>query len=741
MSQPPRPQGGQPLHTAPKIATDLLEGPGIQGFDHLTPDIPPDDVIEFADLTDMTGGGLPQRYDITGLLDEGGMGKIHTAKDQLLRRGVVIKELKRDQTSRHEVRAFIKEVQVTAQLDHPNIVPIYNVMDPRASGGAFAFSMKFIQGRTLDKICAQQRDKLAGMSAKAASQHEHTNDLRERLEQFERVCEALRYAHSRHVVHRDLKPANIMVGAFGQVYVMDWGIAYSRSLPLTEEPGKVLGTPGYMAPEQLQGGEPTALTDIYALGAILFELITLTPAFPIEGDFKELIKRNAHGKHEPFNHAIKGINIHPDLAAIVHTTLAYDPQHRYQSVDALADDLGRYLRAEEVSVRPDNAVRKLARWMNEHRVTSLVILLVILALSSSIAIWSLATAYQTAEKSRARTAQLSAFQAGVTERAHRIDAQFMHVRSQALSLAEHAQHLLATKDPGTDQVTLFSDTDFGDASKQPKDTFKVQRYGKPVSLDHPVYKLAPSVDKDLALPQLRRLSDLRHHFPLMLIRSVENAGQINDDLNIRASTAGVQADRDAIRARILRGVPILWTFIGLESGVMYAYPGKGGYSPNYDPRKRPWYELGKRSDSPQWGKLYNDAQGLGLLMPVVAPIYDRIGQFQGVAAVEMTLGYIIDTYLKSSGDKDGFIESYLLDGQGKVIIRSSELGQENQDTSNSFVERDPFRDPALIEAINNQPLGVIESTRDGQRTLIGYQMLTSLGWTYAEEDTAESVLP
>ncbi|MBA2539616.1 MAG: serine/threonine protein kinase, partial [Deltaproteobacteria bacterium] len=211
----------------------------------------------------------PAGYDIGELIGKGGMGEVLAAHDLKIGRDIAIKRMHGEQSPRSMSR-FLREAHVQARLEHPAIVPVHDLGTDEA--GRLFFTMKRLVGVTL-------ADRLT-----------ETEPIHPLLRAFIEVALAIDFAHARNVVHRDLKPANIMLGEFGEVYVLDWGVAReldSRDDILTDEggvtpldaagditatkAGAVLGTPGYMSPEQVRGDPAGTAADIYALGAMLFE--------------------------------------------------------------------------------------------------------------------------------------------------------------------------------------------------------------------------------------------------------------------------------------------------------------------------------------------------------------------------------------------------------------------------------------------------------------------------------------
>jgi serine/threonine-protein kinase len=208
----------------------------------------------------------PHGYVLGAPLGQGGMGEVLLAHDRRIDRPVAFKRMRLDEPTRHEVVRFLREAKIQARLEHPAIVPVYDI--GRDPDGRPYFAMRRLSGRTLD-ACIKDGE-----------------PLRRLLRAFVEVCLAVQFAHERETIHRDLKPANIMLGEYGEVYIIDWGVARvlgdepRPSIPTLDsldghtEAGALLGTPGYMAPEQARGEQVGAAADVYALGAILFEVLT-----------------------------------------------------------------------------------------------------------------------------------------------------------------------------------------------------------------------------------------------------------------------------------------------------------------------------------------------------------------------------------------------------------------------------------------------------------------------------------
>jgi eukaryotic-like serine/threonine-protein kinase len=224
------------------------------------------------------------RYRVDDVLGRGGMGEVLSARDEQIGRSVAIKRLRIQSPSDQVVARFLREARIQGRLEHPAVVPVHELVD--AQGGPPFFVMKQLTGTTLADVLP--------LLAISDPQTAEKFTLQQLLRAFIDVCLAIEFAHTRGIVHRDLKPANIMLGDFGEVYVLDWGIArvadddgrssfsdVIESFGTETVAGTILGTPGYISPEQIRGDHDLdGRADVYSLGCILFEILTLTPLHP-----------------------------------------------------------------------------------------------------------------------------------------------------------------------------------------------------------------------------------------------------------------------------------------------------------------------------------------------------------------------------------------------------------------------------------------------------------------------------
>jgi len=290
------------------------------------------------DTPDVTHG--TERYQILSLLGEGGMGQVHLVADRDLKRRVAMKVVRRD-AGQHHAR-FLEEVQILGQLEHPNIVPLYDVSAARDERPYC--TMRFIRGQPLSEVVHLLKE--------GDEEAIQTYSLTRLMQIFQQIVQAISYAHAKGVVHRDLKPANVMLGEHGEVQVLDWGLAkvldqkevQTAAIAEPTQLGTVMGTPAYMAPEQAMGQELDERADLYSLGVILYELLTL--GRPFTGDDQmALVGALLSQPPQPPRERAPGRDIPLDLERVCLRALGKRPDDRHGSADEFAADIQRWLEA------------------------------------------------------------------------------------------------------------------------------------------------------------------------------------------------------------------------------------------------------------------------------------------------------------------------------------------------------------------------------------------------------------
>jgi len=354
------------------------------------------------------------RYRLDQEHARGGFGLVWRANDEALGREVAVKQLStRLATDPTHRRRFLAEARVAAQLQHPGVVPVYDL------GGAESphpfYAMKLVRGQTFGEA-------IMSYHADTTSGGERAVRFLRLLEAYLSIVRAMAFAHSHGVIHRDLKPANIVLGDFGETVILDWGLAKvlrggkdeGAGIMPTPQPtetdsgsevtrqGTIVGTPAYMSPEQARG-EIDAVderSDVYALGAMLFQL--LTGRLPYDGSAHLVLRKLASGEPPPRPRAIDS-TIAPPLEAVCLKALTADPGRRYQSADELARDVERFLADEPVAAYPEPARVRLSRWARRHTtaVTTATVALILTLIGSAVGF----VALDRAEQNRVRAVQ------------------------------------------------------------------------------------------------------------------------------------------------------------------------------------------------------------------------------------------------------------------------------------------------------------------------------------------------
>jgi serine/threonine protein kinase/formylglycine-generating enzyme required for sulfatase activity len=358
-------------------------------------------------------GGRESRYEVIGEFARGGMGAILRVRDHDLGRTLAMKvvlgqaEAKRsgDTPSVDEktLGRFLEEAQITGQLDHPGIVPVHELgLDAKRQ---VYFTMKLVQGSDLKAIFDLVRTGVDGWNQTRA------------LGVLLKVCEAMSYAHTKQVIHRDLKPANIMVGKFGEVYVMDWGLAYiagqedkqdirirkpevetlpvrtdrhedlGGDSPLLTMDGDVVGTPAFMSPEQARGAiaEMGPTSDVYAVGAILYELLVgHMPYVPTDARLNAYAVWALVQQSAPTPVAQLAPKAPEELVAICERAMQRDAADRYADMGAMADDLRAFLEGRVVSAHRTGMAVVVQKWIARNRMLSMASVIAIAGFGSSL---------------------------------------------------------------------------------------------------------------------------------------------------------------------------------------------------------------------------------------------------------------------------------------------------------------------------------------------------------------------
>jgi serine/threonine protein kinase/tetratricopeptide (TPR) repeat protein len=632
----------------------------------------------------------PGHYEIKGEFARGGMGRILLAQDRRLGRTVAIKEIRADAGPDAPDR-FVREALVTARLQHPAIVPVYEA--GRWKGGRPFYAMKLVEGRSLEELLEEAEN----LSARLAL-----------LPHLIAVTEAVAYAHGRRVVHRDIKPANVVVGSFGETVVVDWGLARDLGAdPADSSPirtasrgegdsgatvaGTILGTPHYMPPEQARGLPVDERADVYALGAMLYFLLTGAP--PHSGSSgQEVLAAAVSGGIEPVDRLEP--DAPPDLVAIVNKAMATSPEDRYPTAMELAADMRRFETGQLVSAYSYSLRDLVRRFITRHRAEVIVAAALSAILVAAVVIGFVAVRRQArvAEAQRDR-AQLAA------RRAEQIDAFLVG--------------MLGSADPrvlGRD-VTVASVLDAASARVE-------SELG-----DQPDVKAAVLATLGTTYQGLGLLAQAREHLAASLdaVRVAYGPEDVEVALALNRLAGAVEDEGDYVEAeRLDRQALEMLERLGETNGVAAAQI-KGslarvlrwlGQGEDAETMFQEALAIQRRLEGDHRAEIAATLNNLGVLLgqrgewakaePLIREAVDLIRSVRGpehpeVAAAMSTLG----TVLEENGDLAGAEAAY----RESLAMRERLLGAEHPDTARSLYAL------AGLQQIQGDAAGALASCR------------------------------
>jgi len=337
-----------------------------------------------------------KRYSVIREIARGGMGKVIEVEDNDLRRSVALKVLRKEMLDRSDlVERFLEEAQITGQLEHPNIVPVHE-MGVDGAGNLY-FTMKFVEGSSLSEVLLRLRE--------GNRDTEREYPLLRLLDTFIKICEGMSFAHNRGVIHRDLKPANIMVGRFGEVQVMDWGVAKvvgrqfrsfdnDSGIVLTDRldagsvhtmMGSVIGTPSYMSPEQAKGDIDIInhKSDIFSLGVILYEMLCLRSPWTGKSSDEVLEQVREMTPMKPRERNPEA-EIPAELERLALKCLEKDPEARIDTVKELAENVRSFIEGRAMGSVEYSPLRLAMKWVGRNRKEVIGALLALLIIAGSV---------------------------------------------------------------------------------------------------------------------------------------------------------------------------------------------------------------------------------------------------------------------------------------------------------------------------------------------------------------------
>lgn len=665
---------------------------------------------------------LSKHYDIQKTFAEGGQGILSSARDKVLNRIVALKSLKKEHLENEQVRrAFINEALITAQLEHPSIVSAYSLLKDDANG--IHLTMQLVRGRTLKAILDGE---ISAFEQGKRSKWEYMDTLRSHLVIFLKTCEAIGYAHSRNIIHCDLKPENIMVGEYGEAYVMDWGIAknITAEMEAVKNGKRTLdGTPRFMPPEAFCNEPRTQLSDIYELGMILYEIVCLQRGYDSK-DLKTLARKIKMNERNPVKNRF-GVIIPIQLAAIIDKATAPDPEDRYQSTVELANDLRNFLTDLPVAALPENFLMKSRRFLAQHIQMVLMVTLLGWAIASLVLVNNIKQARDQAileqeqaikdqKEAKAQAARqlrlnnilkyeqhLLEMNGNVIHASIELSNKMVEIARQLKRVVDYTEFLNEAPGQITDDqrgnlpiydYREYENSDSMTHGKVASPTY----YGKAINPDILSFVMPPNADKAAYLQHLSKLH--------LVSRALYNLVLYSAGMNLNAP--GME---DSIKSLMLsQGLLIRRAYIGMDStGLQIAYPFNPEYSNTYDNRKREWYIVTKQayektgSKNAVWGKPYKDSGENGrLLLACTLPIVDGRDKFIGVAGADIHFEYLVNLIVKDGNDMaNGVLEKFLINSNGETLCHLdreilNSLTSQNDDTLmdkilNSSVELPP----------------------------------------------------
>ena len=592
--------------------------------------------------TPLTDAAFRERYEFICKFAEGGIGELGKARDRIFNRIVAVKRLKPDFQDRPAaVAAFLDECRLNAQLDHPSIVPVYGLGLGR--DGHWQLAMKLINGTSLyDYITEARRAYDRHQTPPAREPHQ----LALRLEYFLKICEVIAYCHSQKIVHGDIKPENVLLGRFGELYMMDWGCAR----PFGSTPRRLSGTPAYLPPEYLKDRVATPLVDVYSLGVLLFEITTLLRSREhnlTEGAGDGATSCRVDDRRR-YHHYLPSIRLNSRIKAIIFKAVNPDPAQRYPSVKALADDVRRFVYDEEISAAPDNPSQKLFRLINRHRLRALLITMAIFCALAGSSFYSYYRANRIEQQRNGDLLRQLRLQAYTDTLAVAIEKRFLLCQAQLLLFADNLQELMSNPPPVT--TRFYDNSAYREEATSPPGMLRAPFYPNPINL-HYMVRMLPQQANGVEIPAL----DPKIYVELCnkVLGYHLDSHYINDVKTIHRQL--LNADN------LLQRLFVIWA-----NDVRYGYPGTYE-DPAAAAFQHCYYSTPELEQRKQilWSRPY-----LGVIeryrINCRYPMYDRQNRYLGIAGLELRLGTLLEPLCQANA-ADPIHELFLIGSDRSVI--------------------------------------------------------------------------
>lgn len=654
-------------------------------------------------------------FEIVSKLAEGGQGLVSSAVDKRLGRIIAVKSLHESLCDNENARNnFIAEAKITAQLDHPGVVSVYSLATDDKDG--LHLAMKLVNGETFSdyifKIVKNYRKH-------GIKKFDEKKSIIKRLNIVIKACEAIAYAHSRNVMHCDLKPDNIMIGDYGETYIMDWGIAkLIKNVNQEVMPSKVTaGTPQYFAPEILHRHAPDQRADIYTMGVILFEAIYLKKAF--EGDNeKEILSNVKNYRVNSFKHAFK-YPISKELTAVIKKAMAYDPCDRYQNMKELIDDLRRYLNNEATKALPDSTLDKIVRWSSNHSKTLLFLIFISILSCLILGGVSIHNHNKAAREILQQEIALSNAYSKNLAAASLVNLQMGYVEDSVKFISSSVGFLLANASMSdNDRAPLYfnSNKTIENIDSMPHANFN-KFYGKYVNMAELGYLLPQNISEDAAKKKLDTIQ--------LLLPSLQKIMR-KSDITL--------TENERQTKKIANGIPpIFMLYFGFENGLFVTYPGFIQEMKTFNPVKRSWY-INAINDCEEnqaiWSVPYSEAVTKKLTVSCSAPILVN-NRKVGVFGADLTLS-AISSLLRKHGNPTIYAREKMIVNSDGVILVSTVMNYENDTEEESFEQKN-FQNKRVFNIIKYRQSGYYLNTEHERKYVYVFSYIPQLNWYYVEK--------
>ena len=661
---------------------------------------------EQAHLTD-----LQDRFEIERKLAEGARYVVSIGQDLGLERQVAVYSLRDEKLLDPAERAnFVAEAEISAQLDHPSVLPIYSVNSDYRGG--LHSAVKLTDGTDLRKYLNKLSSHYRSNGFRAA---EEAASLAFRLELILGITDGLVYAHSRGVAHANLHPQNILIGEYHEVYIKGWGLARVLSGENAENADDgdkakskmpEISDPRFVAPELISGALPSIRSDVYALGMMLYELVTLHPPYP-DASSPEVLELIRDGVSPTIEHRFGGV-IDPDMRAIIQKAIAIDPEKRYGTVNELAEDIRRFLHSEEVSVRRISPSKRFAKLIRAHHREMFFFFLTLIVLVGALLAYNIVNDVRLANSSYLDDHVLGKAQASCRKTAHEFNLQAEKFNDMLSSIKFETEFLLSGHVEFKDDVTqyLVPPDDKAVTGSSGLQTEYSPGYGDSVSFR----KIESGRAADLEKPDFVRLGMLQPTLFRYMLLAPLNAYVSKDtpDRQIHRLTQNVS--------------PIYRIQILLNDGSSLHYPYTVKTEADLG-KETVWYDRAVTSHKPQafWNTpvpVENAADGAE---HIVLPVSIQLGPADaplGAAAI-LVSGRYIDQIMNSAENLPCGIEAqYFILTDGQIKVERINNGPNKPPTVN--LEKGPYPDPWLMEWMKGKDFGAIIRREAGAKSPVIY---------------------